>query len=86
MNHPNGPILAGKEVTTALFWPREEEGALNMSITAELGRGGGADQAEMQYWDKQRTKTMHAVKAEVYLLFEKITDYRTALIISALLF
>ena len=46
MNHPNGPILAGKEVTTALFWPREEEGALNMSTTAELGRGGGAVQAE----------------------------------------
>ena len=46
MNHPNGPILAGKEVTTALLWPREEEGALNMSTTAELGRGGGAVQAE----------------------------------------
>ena len=46
MNHPNGPILAGKEVTTALFWPREEEGALNMSTTAELGRGRGAVQAE----------------------------------------
>ena len=46
MNHPNGPILAGKEVTTALLWPREEGGALNMSFTAELGRGGGAVQAE----------------------------------------
>ena len=46
MNHPNGPILAGKEVTTALLWPREEEGALNMSTTAELGRGGVAVQAE----------------------------------------
>ena len=46
MNHPNGSILAGKEVTTALLWPREEEGALNMIITAELGRGGGAVQAE----------------------------------------
>ena len=56
MNHPNGPILAGKEVTTALFWPREEEGALNMSSTAEHGRGGGADQAEMQYCDYQKDK------------------------------
>ena len=47
MNHPNGPILAGKEVTTALFWPREEKEALNLSNTAELGKGGGADQARM---------------------------------------
>ena len=31
---------------TALLWPREEEVALNMSTTAELGRGGGAVQAE----------------------------------------
>ena len=51
MNHPNGPILAGKEVTTALLWPMEEEGALNMSTTAELGSCEGAVQAEMKYWD-----------------------------------
>ena len=42
-----------------------------MSITAKLGRSGGAVQAEMQYWDKQRTKTMHAVKAEVDMVFGK---------------
>ena len=69
MNHPNGPILAGKEVTTALFWPREEPWTwvLRQSLA-----GGGAVQAEMKYWDEiQSTKTMHAVKAEVYMLFGK---------------
>ena len=85
MNHPNGPILAGKVVTTALFWPREEEGALNMSSTAEHGKGGGADQANMQLLGLTKDKKQCMLYRLRFNCFGKSMDYRTAISISALI-
>ena len=49
-------------IITALFWPGEEKEALILSNTAELGKGGGEDQAKMQLLGQQWTKKVHAVK------------------------
>ena len=58
MNEPSLRTYSklAKDVITALFWPREVKEALFLSTTAELGKGGGADQARMQLLGQQRTK------------------------------
>ena len=49
MNEPSLRTYSklAKDVITALFWPREVKEALFLSTMAELGKGGGADQARM---------------------------------------
>ena len=58
MNEPSLRTYSklAKDVITALFWPREVKEALFLSTTAELGKGGGADQARMQLLGQQRTE------------------------------
>ena len=57
-NHPNGPISAGKEFTTALLWPKGE-GEPWTWVTRQSSAGAGVRSRLRPNWDKQGTKTMH---------------------------
>ena len=54
-----------------------------MSSMAELGKGGGADQAKMQLLGQQRTKNNACCKRLRFNCFGKSMDYRTVISINA---
>ena len=66
------------EVFSAQFWPRKKGAVLFISITAEHGEGGGADQAGItgDNTDKKRRARLNALRGFNCLLRARKTPYQ----------